>query len=411
MSTTTDGRHDRGYEWRTVALLSLGFGLVGLDRFMILPLFPVIRRELGLGFGDIGLITGALAFTWGVSALLFGRLSDRLGRRRVLVGSMIAFSVLVGVSGLAEGMASLVLLRALMGFAEGAFVTPAIAATLEAAHPRRRGLALGLQQMANPLFGLALAPLFVMAMMEVVDWRWVFATVALPGFIVAWLLARTLRESPERAGASEAVAQEPLLALLRRRNLRLAMLSMVAALNALVVIGALLPSYLLDVLRLPGSTVGWVLSANGVGAVVGGIVMPGLSDKIGRRAALLIAALTAAAGFWALAGTGAAPALLAAELFVASFGVFAIITLVVGPIAAEAVPNGMAASASGLVILTGEVFGGGIAPVIAGYLVETAGLQAIFPMALAGMGLAVIAALALRETRGAPAAQELMPLV
>ena len=59
----------------------LGFGLVGIDRYLITPLFPIIANDLHLGYGDIGTIAGALAIAWSIAALLMGNLSDRIGRR------------------------------------------------------------------------------------------------------------------------------------------------------------------------------------------------------------------------------------------------------------------------------------------------------------------------------------------
>ena len=53
-----------------VLVLSLGFGLVGIDRFLISTMYPTIARDLHLGYGDIGTITGALAIAWGVAALI-----------------------------------------------------------------------------------------------------------------------------------------------------------------------------------------------------------------------------------------------------------------------------------------------------------------------------------------------------
>ena len=66
-----------------------------------------------------------------------GRLADRVGPRAVIIAAMLAFSVLVGASGLATGLASLMVLRAMMGFADGAYTPPSIIATLEAS-PRGR---------------------------------------------------------------------------------------------------------------------------------------------------------------------------------------------------------------------------------------------------------------------------------
>src|SRR5476651_33511 len=104
----------RRQEIRAVGILSLGFGLVGIDRFLIATMFPVIARDLRLSYADIGVITGALAIAWGASALFTGNASDRIGRRTVLVGSMILFALLIGASGLAAGLAGLVAVRIAM---------------------------------------------------------------------------------------------------------------------------------------------------------------------------------------------------------------------------------------------------------------------------------------------------------
>jgi len=58
-------------------------------------MFPAIMRDLHLGYGDLGAITGVLSIAWGISALLTGRLADRFGRRMVVLTSVIVFSLLV----------------------------------------------------------------------------------------------------------------------------------------------------------------------------------------------------------------------------------------------------------------------------------------------------------------------------
>ena len=139
------------YEQKTVLLLSLGFGLVGFDRFMILPLFPVMKTALHLSYGDLGIIIGVLSIAWGASSITAGRLADRFGRRRVLVVSLLSFSLLAGFTGLAASLTMLLVMRAVMGFAEGAVAPASIVATLEAAKPDRQASMLGLQQAAMPL--------------------------------------------------------------------------------------------------------------------------------------------------------------------------------------------------------------------------------------------------------------------
>lgn len=60
-----DKKWNARYEYAAVAMLALGFGLVGLDRFIILPLFPVMMSELHLDYQDLGNISAILAIAWG----------------------------------------------------------------------------------------------------------------------------------------------------------------------------------------------------------------------------------------------------------------------------------------------------------------------------------------------------------
>jgi MFS family permease len=185
MTIPWQGKSDRRLEARSVLLLSLGFGLVGIDRFLISTLFPVIAADLNLRYGDIGIITGALAIAWGISALFMGNLSDHVGRRVVLVGALVAFSLLIGASGLATGLLGLVTVRILMGAADGAYAPSSISATLEASPAEHHGRNIGIQQMAFTLFGLGLAPLLVGLLLHVVNWRWIFSVFVLPGLLLA----------------------------------------------------------------------------------------------------------------------------------------------------------------------------------------------------------------------------------
>jgi MFS family permease len=189
MRPTNNSAWDTRYEWRVLFLLSAGFGLVGMDRFMIQPMFPVMMKELHLDYQDLGTISGILALAWGIAAIFNGRIADRLGHRQVLIPTVIAFSMLAGLSGLAAGVGSLMIIRAVMGVSEGTFVPASIAATLDASKPSRHGLNLRIQANTLPLVGLGLAPLIVSQLLAVLpSWRWVFAIVSLPGFLVAYLM-------------------------------------------------------------------------------------------------------------------------------------------------------------------------------------------------------------------------------
>ena len=99
METKNGGAWDTSYEWKAVALLGVGFGLVGLDRWIIAPLFPVHAQDLGLAAGEIGRLAGILGVLWGVFAIFSGRISDKIGHRKVLIPAILLFSLLSGFPG------------------------------------------------------------------------------------------------------------------------------------------------------------------------------------------------------------------------------------------------------------------------------------------------------------------------
>lgn len=398
----SQGAWDTRYEWKAVLLLSLGFGLVGIDRFMIMPLFPVMMKDLNLSYQDLGHITGALAVAWGVSALFMGSLSDRFGRKQVIVPALIVFSVLAGASGLAASAGTLILVRALMGLAEGAFTPPSIVATLEASKPTRHGLNLGLQQAALPFFGLGVAPILVTQLLQVVAWHWIFALVSIPGFIVAYYTWRVLRDvKPAELTSHTAVhdaGEHRWSDVFRYRNIVLNMVGMLCWLTCLIVTSAMLPSYLIDYLHLDLVQMGYVLSALGFGATVGTVAMPALSDRLGRKPVAVISVLGAGACLWMLMHTGADAGRLFALIFGTSFFNFSLICLTVGPLSAESVPARLMSTASGFVVGVGEIFGGGIAPAVAGYVAQHLGIQYIVHLAFGAMCLGLLITLMLKET-------------
>lgn len=405
MADLTERAVNADREFGTVAVLALGFGLVGIDRFLIVTLFPVIAKDLALGYGAIGTITGALSIAWGVAALVMGNLSDRIGRRPVLVGSLLVFSTLIGASGLAVGLLSLVLVRIVMGLADGAFTPASIAATLAVSPERRRGLNIGIQQMTGLLFGLGFAPLLVTTLLDVINWRWIFVIFVVPGFVVAFLVARLVpakAAAPDPDGATRS-GRGDFADVLRFRNIRLLMVLMLAWLTTLISVSAFLPNFMLDHLGLPMEQMGRVMSAIGFGGALGTIVLPALSDRIGRKPVTLLGATGALLSIGILSQVGANVPALFACLFVAMGCVMALITLTVGPICEETVPAGLGATASGVVIATGELFGGGIAPMLGGAVAARFGIEHILWLPMATLAIAILVASALTETRPARA--------
>ena len=181
----------------------------------------------------------------------------------------------------------LIVLRALMGVTEGSFCPTSFAATAEASKPTRRGFNLGVQQSAFPLFGLALGPIIATQMLRFMDWRWVFIVVAVPGLILGILIWRVIRD-PVTVGTHAQVQRAPLRDMLKHPNVPLGMLGLMCAMVGIFVLSAMAPNYLVDYLKLSVQQMGFVTSAIGFGGFLGQVVLPGLSDVIGRKTVAIL---------------------------------------------------------------------------------------------------------------------------
>ena len=388
-------------EAKQVGVLALGFGLVGIDRYLITPLFPIIAKDLHLGYGDIGTIAGALAIAWSIAALLMGNLSDRLGRRRVLVGALILFGLLIGASGLATGLMGLVVVRLVMGFADGAFTPASISATIEASPPKRHGQNIGIQQMTLTLFGLGFAPLAVAGLLHVMDWRLIFSVFAIPGFILAWMTWRVL-PSKAKMHDEERNSFQDWRKVLSYPNIRVLTLLMLCCLVGLVTTSTFAPSFLLDHLHLDSSSMSIIVAAIGLGAAAGALVLPWMSDKIGRKPVMLLSMVGACVCLLVFNNLGPSLVPLFLALFMVQFFNNAMITLIVGPLCSETVPASLMATASGMVIAVGELFGGGLGTVIAGQAAEhfkqQVGIGRVLYIPVAALVVGFLICLRLKET-------------
>jgi predicted MFS family arabinose efflux permease len=385
-------------EYKIVAVMALGFGLVGVDRFLIVTLFPVIARDLHLGYADIGIITGALAVAWGGSALFAGNTSDRIGRRRVLLGSMIAFALLIGASGLAVGLLSLVAVRFVMGLADGAYTPASIAATIAASSPKRRGLNTGIQGMMQPLFGLAIAPLAISGLLMVINWRWIFLVFVIPALLLALAVWRTIPPGVPQVSATRS-AIEDWRAALAHRNVILGGALMLCWLTCLITTSAFLPSYFMDYLNLPFTAMSGVMSAIGLGSTAGTLTLPWISDFVGRKPIMIIATIGGFVSLLMLANSSAGVQPLFICLFMVHFFNNALITFTVGPLCSETVPAPLMATATGLVIAVGELFGGGVAPVLVGQVAQRIGINRILYVPEVMMVVGFALCMFIRETR------------
>ncbi len=394
----------RRYEQFLILILFVTWGTVFLDRMSQLYLAPYFAPEFRLNSEQIGLLASVTAIAWAVSGFFFGALSDRYGRRPVLVPAIFLFSALSWMSGMVHSFSQLLAVRALLGVAEGPCCAIITAIIEESSPPSRRGRNVGIVVSAAALVGLAAAPILSTQVAARFGWRWAFFVAGIPGIVVGSLLWKCVKE-PETgtagvSGHTHAPISEYLL-ILRYRNMWLSCLGSAGFMCWLFLLNVFAPLYITAVMHEPGTTAGFLLGAGGLGSFFLSFVFPALSDRIGRRPVLMMLAVMSAVVPLALQVRAlySIPWVLAAILLLCNAGQ-AIASLIIVLVPAETVPPQFRASAIGLSTLVGEVIGATVAPTLGGTFAEKMGLHVPLLMSAGGMVLLFLAALGLEETRG-----------
>jgi MFS family permease len=379
------------------------WGSVFLCRMSQLYLAPFIAPEFHLNNEQIGLLASVLAITWAISGLVFGFVSDRIGRRRILVPAVLAFSLLSWCSGLARNFGELLVVRALMGIAEGPCWAVITALVEESSAAGRRGRNVGFVVSAGALVGLAVAPVLTTQIASRFDWRWAFFAAGVPGFVLAFLIQRFVGEPVRTEAGHGRINIGGMLRILRYRNMALSCVGAVGFVSWLLMQNIFAPLYITEVAHQPATGAGLLLGATGLGSFVLGLFLPALSDRFGRRRTLAVMAVLSFlvpvalltpslyGNLWLLAGI----------LFITNAGQ-GIPSLVMVLIPTESVPARYAASSIGLATFTGEVLGAAVAPAVGGALAVRYGLGVPMWMSAAGAGLVLVASVAMRETGERP---------
>ncbi len=209
--------------WTVVGVL-WGIGLLNyVDRLMITTMRDAVKADVAMTDSQFGLLTSIFLWVYAAASPLGGFLADRLGRTRVIVGSLVIWSGLTWATGEMHSVPGLLLARGLMGISEGCYIPAALALIADYHRGSTRSLATGIH-MSGIYAGAALGGIGGQ-IAEHAGWRSAFAWFGYIGIAYAAFAALILRDAPrarsgaadgERSSARPATAFGPALATLRR---------------------------------------------------------------------------------------------------------------------------------------------------------------------------------------------------
>jgi MFS family permease len=369
--------------WKELWLITMGHGLTHWYPSTFYLLLPIIGKELGLTYGQIGLIMTCQYIAGAVANIPGGILVDTVGRKGVLMALSlfwVGFPYLL--MGFAHGYLMLLSCVALVGFGNSLWHPTAIP-TLARRYPERKGLVLSLHGMGGNV-GDALAPLVVGSLLTMLAWREVVVLNVMPGLVMS-LAILVFLGTLRMGGKSKAAGHEAKQSLRDYfrgvpalfRNKSLVLLTTSSAFRSMTQNSLLtfLPVYLAYEMHFSPFWVGagmFALQAAGFAATP---IAGHLSDRMGRRSIMMTSMIMTGVvlAFMTLAGQS-----LAFIVFIAILGFFLYaIRPVMQAWLLESTPKNMGGTSIGI-LFGAQALGSSVAPLVAGMIADRYGLLAVF---------------------------------
>jgi SHS family lactate transporter-like MFS transporter len=388
-------------QWYAYVAAWLGWTLDAFDFTIFLLIMLPISRHFGVPLAEVTAVFAITLWLRLLGATAAGWMADRWGRKAPLMISILWYSICNLLAGLSPSFAFLFLFRALLGIGMGAEWPAGAALAMESWPPRSRGLMSGVLQgswglgfaLSAAAYGLLYTPLEAMG--PGWGWRGMLMLGVLPALACVWI--RFYVKEPEVWAENQKIQtttkQEvklPLFAIFKRQylwNTLTGCLWMAANFCVYYSIWALVSTYLQKELAWTPAMVAIPLFWGNILVFVSSTFWGGISDKIGRRWALMIPCtiaifitpiyLTTKEPLWFMVG-------------------FLLQALVVGgkdtlnpAWLSERFPTEIRASAAGFVYHQGAIWGGFVAPALTWFAVNQ-GMGFAKPMMIATMGSLVV---------------------
>jgi MFS family permease len=406
------------YENKLIILFFLTWGFLFIDRLAISFVMPVIVPELNISNTQVGVINMAFTIAWGVSAIVFSSIADKVGNlKRWLLLSGFLTAIFGAACALSTSFETLVLLRSLVGIAEGPFSTFIMAMLGKSIAKDRLGFGVGVVNAGVSVVAITLGPIFLTQLVAVTTWQMSFLVAASPGLIfmiVVWRFVRPIaddRKSVATEGGAEDGAKDdqPILRknmfteLWSYRNFRVCCILAATHMSGYYVMQIFASLYWTEVAGLDVQTMGFLISGMGIFGIITSVVLPKISDIYGRKPVMLIAyILCVLPSLSMFLWPGSTLSMVLYVLLAGLPGALGIFWINLIPI--ETLPPYLTSTGISIPMSMGEFIGGAAITTFAGAIADAYGLPTMMIIVSIGFVLSFLVCLPLIET--APRALE-----
>jgi MFS transporter, DHA1 family, inner membrane transport protein len=294
------GELPRAQERLAIASLALAAFALNLNTNVLGALLPFLPEDLGLGSSGSGYLVAAAALGSAVGSLAVGPLAARFGRRTVLVGGLAVFVVASLLHLLVASLWSFVVLRSLAGAAVGLAYAAASALAAEVSPYSRRGAAMG-RFNAGMFLAIPIGMPLSVWMARSGYWSGIFVVQAMIGALGAYWAVRAV---PPQARAERPTRQWHVLS---RGPVLAGLIATMLHVGSFFTSVQLATTWLDHTGMVPKADQMYLWVGLGGASVIGSAVLGRFSDRIGKRAFVLVTSVLLVGCFGLLARTAEAP--------------------------------------------------------------------------------------------------------
>jgi MFS family permease len=384
------------YEITILALLTLFWGCVGLNRFGIGLIFPLIVPEFHLAGWQVGLLISGTSVTWAISSWVGGFLSDRHGRRRILLPAVAFVGVMTAAMGGAWNFLSMFVVRDLLGIGDGVGWSVGQATINEESAPSRRGINQGVFTVGYTLIGVGVGSYIITRLTALWGWRPVFPIIGAVTLVILGALLACMRE-PKKHEAHRTDWRRA-LGLLKDPSVVAVTIAGCAALTWLQIFVGFNPLFLTKMREFSFAEAGIIASIWGFSGAAGQILVPLASERFGRRPAAFVSAGVSAAALavYILGGYDVWPMRILAGI--CGFGGFGLLPIVLATCVSETVSDNIRGAALGMTNFFGVLIGTTLMPLVGGVLSDHIGFGVVLGLAVIAQVVVAASMLMVRET-------------
>ncbi|MFW9889883.1 MAG: MFS transporter, partial [Candidatus Thorarchaeota archaeon] len=291
-----DSVYDRGSGMNQVWMLALSLSILQVGFGIVTPIFPFYIVELGVGATELGVLAASFALTRILLAGPLGGLSDRVGRKRVLLAALAGFAVSNVIYALANSIIVMIIARALEGGISAGFYPAANAFVSDMTTPENRGAAMGYLSMGN-MVGFVVGPSLGGVLAEFLGIRLPFVFAAAASLVTLVVLNLIVREPERRTFRSELETHRVPVREVLSKNARAYSALGVTMFSNMFALGILEVAFMLDAVQRYAFTpleIGSFFGILGVIVLIGNVGFGKASDRIGRKWLITIGSLVAA---------------------------------------------------------------------------------------------------------------------